>query len=174
MKRKFWIIIVFLLIGTILLIGIGFRKNQNKKSADVKIPILLYHDFVKTVPETDPDQFQYINTPESFEENINTLLKNGYTFLSMQELYYASNGAIEVPEKPILITFDDGYISNYEWIFPILKKYQVKASIFVVTDRAGKKIDGKEYIGWDAYREMQNSGLVEIFSHSKTSWNWNV
>lgn len=55
--------------------------------------------------------------------------RNGYTFLSMKELYDANNGKIELPAKPILITMDDGYYSNYECIYPILKKYHVKASI---------------------------------------------
>ena len=65
--------------------------------------------------------------------------RNGYTFLSMKELYDANNGKIELPAKPILITMDDGYYSNYEYIYPILKKYHVKASIFVVTDKTGMR-----------------------------------
>lgn len=52
-------------------------------------------------------------------------------------------------------------------IYTILKKYNVKASIFVVTDKIGKEIDGKKYLGWKECLEMQDSGLVEIFSHSK-------
>ena len=60
-----------------------------------------------------------------------------------------------------------GYYSNYEYIYPILKQYQVKASIFVVTDKIGQEIDGIKYLGWEECLEMQNSGLVEIGSHSK-------
>ena len=74
---------------------------------------------------------------------------------------------MSLPEKPILINFDDGYYSNYEYVFPILKKYNVKASIFVVTDKIGKEIDGKRYLSWEQCKEMQDSGLVDIFSHSK-------
>ena len=144
-----------------------FKQYQKCKKTDVKIPILLYHNFVITVPDNDPDNFNYINTPQSFEENIKVLLDNGYTFISMQELKDANNGKIELPSKPILINMDDGYYSNYEYIYPILKKYNVKASIFVITDRLEKEIDGKKYLGWNEYIEMQNSGLVEIFSHSK-------
>ena len=78
---------------------------------------MLYHNFVNTVPENDPDNFNYINTPQSFEENIKVLLENGYTIISMQELYDAYNLKTELPSKPILITFDDGYYSNYEYIY---------------------------------------------------------
>ena len=166
MKKRYLIIILVLglIIVTVLAI---FLKNQKNKNANVKIPILLYHDFVETVPDSDPDNFSYINTPQSYEENIKTLLENGYKFISFQELYDANNGKIELPEKPILVTLDDGYYSNYEYIFPILKKYNVKASIFIVTDKIGKEIDGKKYLNWEQCREMQDSGLVEIFSHSK-------
>ena len=166
MKKKYLIIIIvlILIIGTVLAI---LPKNRKSKNADVKIPILLYHDFVTIVPESDPDNFNYINTPQSFEENIKVLLENGYTFISFQELYDANNGKIELPEKPILVSMDDGYYSNYEYIFPILKKYNVKASIFIVTDKIGKEIDGKKYLSWEQCLEMQESGLIEIFSHSK-------
>ena len=149
---------------TVLAILLKTKKSNN---ASVKIPILLYHDFLATVPDSDPDNFNYINTPQSFEENINVLLKNGYTFISFQELNDAIDGKISLPEKPILINFDDGYYSNYEYVFPILKKYNAKASIFVVTNKIGTEIDGKRYLSWEQCKEMQDSELVEIFSHSK-------
>lgn len=58
----------------------------------------------------------------------------------MNELNNAINGKMELPNKPILITFDDGYYSNYEYIYPILQKYNSKVSIFIVTDKVGKEI----------------------------------
>ena len=130
-------VIIFLIIICVVLIG-GFIFNRYKysKRADIKVPVLLYHNFVTEVPDSDPDNFNYINIPESFEENIKTFLENGY-------------------------------YSNYEYIYPILKKYNIKASIFIVTDKIGQEIDGIKYLGWKECLEMQNSGLVEIFSHSK-------
>ena len=94
-------------------------------------------------------------------------LENGYTVISIRDLDDADKGKIELPEKPIIITFDDGYYSNYEYIYTILQKYNVKASVFVVTDKIGKEIDGINYLGWNECLEMQNSGLVDIYSHSK-------
>lgn len=166
MKTKYVIIIATLIITVLTARVISIENQKNKKDA-TKIPILLYHDFVTIIPETDPDNFNYINTPQSFEENIKVLLDNGYTFISTQELNDANNGKIELPDKPILIHLDDGYSSNYDYIYPILKKYNVKASIFIVTDKIGKEINGKKYLNWEQCLEMQNSGLVEIFSHSK-------
>lgn len=163
--KKISIIIIIVLI-TIVVIAVFYKYKEGKR-ADVKIPVLLYHNFVNNVPDKDPDNFNYINTPQSFEENIKTILRNGYTIISMEELNEANNFKIKLPSKPILITFDDGYYSNYEYIYPILKKYNVKVSIFITTDKVGKEIDGIKYLGWNECLEMQESGLVEIFSHSK-------
>ena len=164
MKKK---IIIFVFIILIIMIGIGLYIFKEPNRKNINIPILLYHDFVKKVPAQDPDNFQYINTPESFEENIKTLLKNNYTFLSFKDLNDAYNNKMKLPKKPILITLDDGYYSNYKYVFPILKKYNVKASIFIVTDNIGKIVNGKKYLTWKQCKMMQDSNLVEIFSHSK-------
>ena len=167
MKFKFFIIILISIFLVLVILFMFKNYNLKKNRADVKIPVLLYHDFLTTIPNTDPDNFNYINTPQSFEENIKTLLENGYSFISMQELYDANSGKISLPEKPILITLDDGYYSNYEYVYPILKKYNVKASIYVVTDKVRTEENGKKYLSWENCSEMQNSGLVEIYSHSK-------
>ena len=123
--KKKLIIICIIIVIIVVVIEMVIRQKRDTKRADVKVPILLYHNFVTTVPDSDPDNFNYINTPESFEENIKTFLENGYTIISMKELALADSGKTELPNKPIVITFDDGYYSNYEYIYPILKQYQV-------------------------------------------------
>lgn len=164
MKQRYLLILFFILIVTVTACTcIGEPKNE---ITNVKIPILLYHDFVTILPADDPDGYNYINTPKSFEENITYLLEKGYTFISIEELNDAIDKKIKLPEKPILISLDDGYNSVYELIYPILKKYNVKASIFIVTGLIGKEQDGKKYLSWNECEEMQNSGLVEVFSHS--------
>ena len=163
--KKILIILIILAIAIIAIFT--FNKYKENKRADIKIPVLLYHNFVSTVPDEDPDNFEYINTPESFEENIKAILENGYTIISLKELNDANNFKTELPSKPIVITFDDGYYSNYEYIYPILKKYNVKVSIFVVTDNMGKEIDGIKYLGWNECKEMGESEFVDIYSHSK-------
>ncbi|MBQ2938278.1 MAG: polysaccharide deacetylase family protein [Clostridia bacterium] len=164
LKKILVIAIIIVVIASMFFI---FNKYKNDKRVNVKVPVLLYHNFVNTVPDKDPDNFNYINTPQSFEENIKVILENGYTIISMKELNDSYNLKTDLPSKPIVVTFDDGYYSNYEYIYPILKKYNVKASIFVTTDKVGKEIDGIKYLGWNECLEMQNSALVEIFSHSK-------
>ena len=84
--RKKMIIVCVIIIVIVVATGMIFRSKKDNERADVKIPILLYHNFVTTVPESDPDNFNYINTPQSFEENVKTLIENGYTIMSMKEL----------------------------------------------------------------------------------------
>ena len=80
-------VIIFLIIICVVLIeGFIFNRYKYSNRADIKVPVLLYHKFVTEVPDSDPDNFNYINTPESFEENIKTFLENGYTIISMKEL----------------------------------------------------------------------------------------
>ena len=83
---------------------------QRNKRVDKDIPVLLYHNFVTTVPESDEDNFNYIKTPQSFEENIKVFLENGYTVISIKDLDDVDKGKIELPEKPIIITLDDGLL----------------------------------------------------------------
>jgi peptidoglycan/xylan/chitin deacetylase (PgdA/CDA1 family) len=73
----------------------------------------------------------------------------------------------KLPKKPFIITFDDGYEGQYTLIYPIIKKYNIKVTMFVVTDLVGKRTDMAKYFGWDEAREMQSSGLVDICSHGK-------
>ena len=97
-------------------------------------------------------------------------LENGYTVISIKDLDDADKGKIELPEKPIIITFDDGYYSNYEYIYPILQKYNVKASIFVVTDKIGKEIEknlGKQELKVFAYNipcEMTGKEIIDCIN----------
>ncbi len=84
--RKKMIIVCVIIIVIVVATGMIFRSKKDNEKPDVKIPILLYHNFVTTVPESDPDNFNYINTPQSFEENVKTLIENGYTIISMKEL----------------------------------------------------------------------------------------
>ena len=83
LKKVIIIAVLVIIVITGLIIFERYKYNQKP---NVKIPVLLYHNFVSTVPESDPDNFNYINTPESFEENIKTLLEDGYTVISMNEL----------------------------------------------------------------------------------------
>ncbi len=131
-----------------------------------QVPILLYHHITEDVTN------DMMVSPEQFERQIRTLAEHGYTAVSLEELRaYVYEGA-ELPDKPICITFDDGYESNYEYAFPVLQQYGMKATIFVIGSSVGKdtyKETGQPIVPhFDAAqaREMVDSGLISIQSHT--------
>ena len=99
-------------------------------------------------------------TPGKFRADLETVLAMGYTPVLPREL--AAGDAL--PEKPILITFDDGYRSNYDLVYPILREYGVKACISIIVLMPDLPTDN--FCTWNQLREMTASGLVEIGSHS--------
>ena len=119
------------------------------------IPVFMYH-CVADEPRSG-DENLYVR-PAQLEEEFQYLSDNGYTTLFSDEYEDAYNA-----HKPVILTFDDGYEDNYIELFPLLKKYKIKATIFVVAANIGQKDYLKEY----QIKEMVKSGLVSIQSHTQ-------
>ncbi len=100
--------------------------------------------------------------PEDFESQIKFLLENDYTLIFASDLKHSYKY-----KKPAVITFDDGYVDNYTTAYPILKKYNAKATVFVVSD----KIDTDGYITKEQLKEMSDSNIISIQSHCATHPN---
>ena len=92
------------------------------------------------------------------------LAQNGYHTITPHELYMAFTDNGPLPNNPVLITFDDGYDDNYTNAFPILKKYGLQATIFVITSLMDQNYPG--YLTWGHAAEMEASGIVTIESHT--------
>ncbi len=101
--------------------------------------------------------------PARFESHLAYLRQEGYETISMEQLAVALSGQAQLPPKPIIITFDDGYRDNYENTFPLLRKYGYNGTFFIFT----KPIDflSEKYITWDMVKEMHKAGM-EFGSHS--------
>jgi len=104
--------------------------------------------------------------PEDFERQMKYLTEHNFHSITPQELYAALVDGTELPENPVLITFDDGYMDNYTNAYPILKKYGLKATIFVITGFLDRAQPG--YFTWGQAAEMEASGLINIESHTVT------
>lgn len=137
-------------------------KTYYKNEKNLRIPILLYHE----ITEEDPERsLAYMRTTkENFEKQIKGLLEYGYTVISYNDLIAYDKGEKALPEKIVLIDFDDGYIGNYLYAFEIVKKYSIPINIYVVDDLVGTP----GYFNWEQAKEMSDSGLVSINSHGKT------
>lgn len=100
--------------------------------------------------------------PQDFDTQMNYLQENGFNTITPDELYASLSGNAELPDNPVLITFDDGYLDNYQNAYPILKKYNFKATIFVISGYLGVQ---PGYFNWDQAREMDANG-INIQSHT--------
>ena len=141
---------------------------QTATADELELPIIMYHALLK-----DPKrQNQYVVSPELFEEDLKHLKKKGYTPVFMKEVIAFVEEEGTLPEKPVVITFDDGYYNNYYYAFPLLKKYDMKAVLSVVgkmTDDFSNTPDENPnyaHVTWDHILEMHRSGLWEIQNHS--------
>jgi peptidoglycan/xylan/chitin deacetylase (PgdA/CDA1 family) len=108
----------------------------------------------------------YTISPQDFENQIKYMIDKGYKSISLDELYDYYFYGKEIPKKSILITFDDGLRGVYEFAFPILKKYGFKATFFVIVGRVGRV---KNYVNWSELKEMVDSGIFSIGSHTYDS-----
>ena len=116
-------------------------------------PVALMYHAVNEVPQTSLDGL--FLRPSEFEDQLKVLNDLGYSYCFADEFQHSDTPSV-------ILTFDDGYTDNYTEMFPILKKYNAKATIFVFT----AAIDGEGYLTREQIQEMSESGLVRFASHS--------
>ena len=158
MKRtRTWLL--YLLIAAVgFLIAGGIALLQTTKG----VPVLNYHQ----VEEKDGNPLTL--WPDQFEAQMDYLAAEGYTTITIDEMMDALENGTPLPEKPVIITFDDGYADNYEYAYPILKKYGFKATIFLIYDFTNTY---PNYLTWEQINEMKASGLIHFESHTMTHAN---
>lgn len=132
---------------------------------DTGVPVLCYH-------QVYDDATDYYALPtQKFEEQMAYLKKEGYTTITLDDLYNHYTNDTPLPPKPVVITFDDGYVDNFTYAYPILKKYQHKATIFIATEDVGKQIYTSRRLSWDNIRTMKKEGLIDFQSHTANHVN---
>ncbi len=131
---------------------------------EAQVPILMYH--YVSVPPAGSDIYRrdLSVSPELFRSHLEALDSAGYTPISMYDLVGHLNQGAPLPEKPVILTFDDGYRDNFENAFPFLTEFGMTAMFFVVTDYMDER--NPLYLSWDMAREMQAAGMF-IESHGR-------
>ena len=115
----------------------------------VNVPVLMYHAVSDNMWGID----ELFVSPSSMEEQLRYLVDNGY-----EPIWFSDLAELEQYEKPVILTFDDGYDDNYTELLPLLQKYNVKATVFMIADAMGMQHKMTE----EQVREMADSGLVSI------------
>jgi peptidoglycan/xylan/chitin deacetylase (PgdA/CDA1 family) len=155
-KKKLLLLCFVCCLPFLLVSPRSMTAQMLKDSANgTKVMVLNYH-------KVDNMNISLSVLPKDFDAQMAYLKENGYTTIAPGELYDSLANGTELPEKPVLITFDDGYEDNYQNAYPILKKYGFKATIFVITGFLDKQ---KNYLTWQQAQEMEQDG-ISIESHT--------
>lgn len=136
--------------------------NPTNFGRQVKVPVIYYHYIGKNPNPQDKMRDSLSVDPEIFEQQMNYIAKSGYTTITYDTLYGALVGKTILPPKPIILTFDDGYVDFYVNAFPILRKYNLHATEFIPTGFVGSSY----YLHWEQIKEMDKSGLMTFQAHT--------
>lgn len=136
--------------------------SMNQKYGSCRyVPVLMYHHLL-SLSEAKKINASWLSvSPEIFDQQMSYLQQKGYQTIFLGQLISGLNNN-SLPAKPVVITFDDGYRELYDNLLPILKKYNFKASLFLISQFLG----GERYLDWWQVRLMRESGLVEIGDHT--------
>ena len=168
-KYSIYLVLFFIFFLLIPICNQTLYPVINEITSDGKgiyVPIIMYHAIKNH--NTGKDTI----TPAEFENDLKYLKENNYNTITMAQLLDYVYEDKELPKNPIMITFDDGYLTTYVYAFPLLKEYDMKMVLSII----GKSTDDftnvddthLEYahMTWDEVNEMLDSGLVEVQNHS--------
>jgi len=145
----------------------SFEFDEIEK--EKQVPILMYH-FLST-DNKRPNKWKIM--VNEFESDLKTLKSEGFEAIFIQDLIDFVYFSKPLPEKPVIISFDDGASDFYAYGFPLLKEYDMKAVMAIIgsqTDKYSEDTEENKYpipnLTWTQLREMKDSGLLEVQSHS--------
>jgi len=157
-RKSLVIAIGFIAVIAISLVAI-FGMTAHKPRGVV---VLMYHDFGYS---GNPS----IINAEVFEDQMNALKENKFNVISMEQYVDYMEGKLDLPEKSVLLTFDDGYSDFYEIAYPILQQYQFPATNFIVVKSSDEPNPNQlPHMTWDQMREMKANGM-SFYSHTYDS-----
>lgn len=153
---------------TIFKVGSYICCTAQETAYEYDLPVIMYHHILKDTRMSGP----YIITPEEFEQDLKFIKDQGFTTISLQNLIDYKESGAPLPEKPILLTFDDGHLSYMEYAVPLLEKYNMHAVVSVVgaytndfTEHPDRCVS-YAYLSWDDIATLSRSNHTEIGNHS--------
>lgn len=153
---------LFLLTGLVILVVFGLLDVDSVQASGLSAPILMYHYIGNNPNPKDKARDSLSVPPDKFEAQMSYLAQNGYTPITLDTLYGIYNKQTTAPPKPIILTFDDGYIDFYITAFPILKRFNFHAVSFIPTGLMNQGY----YMSWNQIKEIQAAGLITFEAHT--------
>lgn len=164
MKKYCLIPVIIIVITCASLFPAAAPAHEEREG--VYVPVIMYHSL------TTKKSNQWTLPPKSFEADLKYLSENGYQTVGVSDLIAFVDEGAPLPEKPVMLTFDDGYYNNFTKALPLLESYDMKMVLSVIgepTDKFSDTPDANETYGhvtWDQIRDLQQSGRVEISNHT--------
>jgi peptidoglycan/xylan/chitin deacetylase (PgdA/CDA1 family) len=135
--------------------------------ASVRVPILMYHYVSSPAANADRLRRELSVEPAVFEAQMRWLKDAGYHTVTLDDVHAHLKFGSPLPDKPIVLTFDDGHIDHYSFVFPLLRSLEMTGTFFVVADFATYSYTNPDYLSWKQAREMADGGM-RIESHART------
>lgn len=165
--RKYYILFALLLILS-LLFSPKEKSIEAVGSQSVELPVIMYHQISRKNSNTG----KYIISREQLVSDLEYIKKMGYTTVTVKDLINYVNGKGSLPEKPVMLTFDDGHETAYTILYPLLKEMGMCAVVSVIGYLADlyTEIDDHNdtysYLTWDEIKELSDTPEIEIQNHS--------
>ena len=159
------IIIIFIIAILFLLYNKYENTVQVLTKPSLSLPVIMYHNVSKNSKLLG----KYTISQKEFEEDLIYLKNQGYTTVGIEDLIAYEYNNINLPENPIMLTFDDGYFNVYRYVLPILKKYDSKAVVSIIgeyVDKSSKSLYSDPYLNWTQINELIDSKYIEIQNHT--------
>jgi peptidoglycan/xylan/chitin deacetylase (PgdA/CDA1 family) len=129
-----------------------------------QVPILMYHYVSDLPPDADRYRVDLTVLPEDFKAQLQYLADAGYHAITLTDVYLHLTQGVPLPEKPVVLTFDDGYRDAYEVVFPMLLDYGFTGTFFVLATPT--HFESPSYMTWAQMKEMADAGM-EIQAHGR-------
>jgi biofilm PGA synthesis lipoprotein PgaB len=158
-KRVIWIRISLILLAIIIVTSLLIQNRLRGEGYHYsnQVAVLEYHHI-------DPQASSYTITPDTFKQHLDALLANHYQVISMNEYIEFLKGKHSVPPDAVVITFDDGYESFYQYAYPVLKDHHMVASNFIIVGDLETN-PGIPFLKWNEIEEMYHQGFT-FYSHT--------
>jgi peptidoglycan/xylan/chitin deacetylase (PgdA/CDA1 family) len=143
----------------------SFEASATSSPYSVKIPVLIYHSVRPHVPNESKYQDLYDVTPELLEQQLRHIASSSYTTITFADVNAYFDHGTPLPQKPVILSFDDGWRNQYEYAFPLLKKYGMKGTFFIFTNPMDHQ--KPHWMSWAEVIELDRAGM-EIGGHSRT------
>ena len=131
---------------------------------EARVPILMYHYVSELPPNPDRYRLDLTVLPADFRAQLQYLADNGYHTITLTDVFLHLKQGYPLPEKPILLTFDDGYRDAYDVVFPMVLEYGFTGTFFVLATPT--HFESPDYLTWEQMKEMADAGM-EIQSHGR-------